>query len=72
MVITNNTSKITPITVEKYLKGIDFPANREELAEQAKQNNAPSEIVGMLNKLEEKQYNNVTDIAKEVSRVEKG
>ncbi len=54
-----------PIQVEKYLKGIDFPASKQDLVQCAKENDAPEEVLSMLEQLSGKQYNSPVDITKE-------
>ena len=64
----DETKKVSPATLEKYIKGIKFPANKKDLI-QANQNKAPQEITNFLNKLGDHDYKNVTDITKEVSKI---
>ncbi|MBV9197970.1 MAG: DUF2795 domain-containing protein [Solirubrobacterales bacterium] len=42
---------VNPIEVQKHLKGISYPASREELVETAERNDAPEEIVEELRSL---------------------
>ncbi|AKB82418.1 hypothetical protein MSBR3_1840 [Methanosarcina barkeri 3] len=53
--------------VEHALKGIDFPKNKNEIIQYAKQNNASNEIVSDLQDLSDRTYNNAADVAKEFS-----
>ena len=41
----------SPIEVEKYLKGVDYPAKKQDLLKRAQANNAPQEIVEVLKKV---------------------
>jgi len=65
-----NPEKASPAAVERYLKGIHFPANKGDLTDIAQQNGAPSDVMSVINRFEEKEYNSPVDIAKEVGRVE--
>ncbi len=65
-----NPEKASPAAVERYMKGIDLPAQKKDLIERAKQNNAPEDVMSVLNRFEEKTYNTAVDIAKEVGRIE--
>lgn len=65
-----NPEKASPAAVERYIKGIDFPADRDNLIKQAEKNNAPEDVLHVLNQFEEKEYRTVIDIAKEVGRIE--
>ncbi len=39
---------VNPIELQKYLKGVDYPANKDDLARAAQSDGAPSEIVDAL------------------------
>ncbi len=39
---------VNPIETQKYLKGVDYPADRQALVEAAKGNGAPDEVVEAL------------------------
>jgi hypothetical protein len=62
--------KASPAAVERYLKGINFPASKQDLIKHAKQNNAPEDVIHVLNQFEDKEYHSVIDISKEVGRIE--
>jgi len=65
-----NSEKASSAMMERYLKGVLFPAEKEELIQQAKSNNAPEDVLRVLNRLEEKDYQTAIDVSKEVARVE--
>jgi hypothetical protein len=44
------------------LKGIDFPAKREEIVNYARSNGAPDNIIGRLNELPDEEYGNVAQV----------
>ena len=39
---------VDPIEVQRHLKGMDYPASRDELVATARANGAPDDIVGAL------------------------
>ncbi len=43
----------SPITVQKYLKGVDYPADRDDLLTVAEGNDAPEEVMEALEELDE-------------------
>lgn len=51
--------------VEHALKGIDFPKNKNEVIQYAKNNKASNEIVADLRELPDRTYNNAADLAQE-------
>ena len=57
--------KRLPAQVDKYLRGIEFPARKEELVERLERNGVPGPIVGHLRKrLPEGEYNGPQDVLK--------
>jgi hypothetical protein len=51
-----DTVEVNPIEVQKALKGIDYPASKDELVQTAEQNGAPQDVVEELRSLEENQF----------------
>ncbi len=50
--------------LEKYLKGVDFPASKDNLIEKARANGAPEEVIDMINDLSEDNFNSPIDVSK--------
>ncbi|MFA5133716.1 MAG: DUF2795 domain-containing protein [Patescibacteria group bacterium] len=52
------TAKKTPSAAElqKYLKGVSYPASKQELVSAAQSNEAPQEVMDHINMLPEKDY----------------
>jgi hypothetical protein len=63
-------AKANPIKVQKYLKGIDYPAKKEELVRQAQKNGAEKEIISVLNEIKEEEFNSPAELSKAISHVE--
>jgi hypothetical protein len=51
--------------VEHALKGIDFPKNKNEVVQYAKNNSASNDIISVLQGLPDKTYNNAAEVAQE-------
>jgi len=66
-----NPQKASPANVERYLKGIHYPAQKKDLIECAQNNNAPEDIMNVINRFEEREYKATTDVAKEIGKVNK-
>ncbi|KIE05571.1 Uncharacterized protein NF27_DP01150 [Candidatus Jidaibacter acanthamoeba] len=62
--------KASPAAVERYLKGIHYPAGKADLEKTAKKNGAPSDVLNVLSRFDDKEYKSPIDIAKEVGNVE--
>ncbi len=56
--------KANPVVIEKYLKGIDYPAGRKDLVNQAKKNDANKDIIDTLKSLPDSTYHSPIDISK--------
>ncbi len=52
------------VDIEKALKGMDYPANKNDLVQQAKKNNANRNVLQAIQKLPEDKFNSPTDVAK--------
>ncbi len=55
-------SGIYPETVYNYLKGINYPASKDELLEQARKNNANHDVLEAMGKLPDKEYDSQDDV----------
>lgn len=58
----------SPANVEKYLKGIDFPASKQDLEDQAKKNGAPQEVQQAIRQLPNQEFNGPQDVMKAYSQ----
>lgn len=65
-------AEINPIQVEKYLKGVDYPANKSALLQKAEQNGADENIREALQKLPEQTYKSPTEISKAIGAIDHG
>ena len=50
--------------IEQAIKGTNFPASKQDLMQQAKQNNASQDVMKAIDNLPEQKFNSPTDIAK--------
>jgi hypothetical protein len=62
------SGSMSPIDVEKYLKGVDYPANKNDLVKKAQQNKAPDDIIRVLQQLPSSSFNQPTDVMKAVKK----
>jgi len=51
-----------------YIKGIDFPQDKNGLMEAARRNNAPESFIEELQKLPEKTYHTAADVGREIGK----
>ena len=67
---SGNPDKASPAAIERYLAGINYPVHKEDLIRHARQNNAPSDVLSVLNRFEEKEYHSPIDVSKETAHAE--
>ncbi len=53
---------VKPDDIMKFAKGIKFPATKQELVSSFKNNNAPKEMLSVIEKLPDKTYNSPQDL----------
>lgn len=58
--------------IEKSLKGINFPASKQDLMQQAKMNNASQDVMQAIENLPEERFNSPTDVAKAWGKERRG
>ena len=56
------TTQVT--NIDQYLKGVNFPADRNELERVAKQNNAPNEVMDGIRRLPDQRFNSQQDVTR--------
>ncbi len=64
-----HSQKVSAAQIQVYLKGIDYPVNRQQIIEHAKSLNAPDNVMQFLNRLPERQYNFPTDVEQEFGKM---
>lgn len=55
--------------LQSFLHGIDYPAGKEKLKETARSNNAPDNVLKLIDRLPDREYDYPTDVQMEVSQV---
>ncbi len=53
---------VNPDQIMKLAKGVKFPTNKQELVNSFRNNNAPNEILSLIEKLPDKTYNSPQDL----------
>ncbi|MFW5652608.1 MAG: DUF2795 domain-containing protein [Planctomycetota bacterium] len=66
---SQRNDKANPIAVEKYLKGIKFPATKADLVNHAKGHDAPDDVVNTLRMMPDREFGNAAEVAKGVGEV---
>ena len=60
-----------PIQIEKFLKGADYPASKEDLLKLAQQNGADEQVRATLQQLPDQQYGSPADVSKAVGAIDR-
>lgn len=59
----------SPIDVQKSLKGLDFPASKEDILAKAQEGGASEDILAELEQIPEREYQTPADISKELGKL---
>jgi hypothetical protein len=57
----------TPIELQKYLGGVDYPATKEDLVARARENGAPDELISALESSSEESFDSPTAVSSAVA-----
>ena len=52
------------VEIEKALKGMNYPASKQDLVQKAKQNNASQDVIQTIENLPQNQFKSPTDVQK--------
>lgn len=55
--------RVSPIELQNFLKGMDFPASKEELINYARSSRASEEIISMLEGMRTNRFVSPTDVS---------
>jgi len=62
----------SPSNIAHNLRGVDFPAQKQNLVEQAKQNGAEDEVLEVIGGMPDGEYQDMADVMKGVGEAEQG
>jgi hypothetical protein len=57
-----------PIQMQKYLSGVDYPCNRDQLVKHAQEHGADEEVVGHLRSLPDRTYDGPNAVSAEYAK----
>lgn len=60
--------KPSVVNFAKHFQGIDFPCNKQDLIQHAKQMGAGKSLLEMLDQIEDREYDGMTDVMKEYGK----
>ncbi|MBE9050048.1 DUF2795 domain-containing protein [Nostocales cyanobacterium LEGE 11386] len=63
-------AKANPVEIQKHLKGVDYPANKQELIQHAQSQGADRDVISILEQLpENEEYESPTDLNKAIGNI---
>ena len=62
---------VNPIQIEKFLKGIDYPARKADLIKRAEQNGADEQVRATLQQLPDQQFDSPADVSKAIGAIDR-
>jgi hypothetical protein len=65
-------ASVSPREVEKALKGIDYPARRQDMLKVAESNNAEEVVRQVIQSLPDRTYNTPIDVTKAIGEMDRG
>ncbi|MBD2090910.1 DUF2795 domain-containing protein [Microcoleus sp. FACHB-1515] len=63
-------AKVNPIELQKHLKGLDYPASKEDVINHAEKNGADKDMKSILEQLPDEEFETPTDVNKAVGELE--
>jgi Protein of unknown function (DUF2795) len=64
-------AKANPVEIQRHLKGVDYPADKQELIKHAKQHKADREVLSLLEKLpDDEEFSSPTELNKALGEIE--
>ncbi len=61
---------VNPIQLQKYLKGLDYPARKADLITKAQQEGADENVRATLDKLPDQSFETPADVSQAVGKIE--
>lgn len=62
--------RISPVEIQRYLSGVQYPASKDDLLARAQDNDASQDVFDVLNELPDQEYESPAQVSKEIARVE--
>jgi len=60
---------VNPIQIQKFLKGIDYPASKGDLLQNAERNGADEDVRATLERLPDEEYQTPADVSEALGKI---
>ncbi len=67
---TQQSGRVNPIQVQKFLKGVDYPCRKQDLLNQAKAEGADENVLQTLQQMPGERFNSPNDVAQAIGKIE--
>ena len=64
-----DSGKVNPIQVQKFLGGMDYPADRQAIVDTAREHGADERVMNALERLPDGQFETPADVSKGIGQV---
>ncbi len=61
---------VNPIQIQKFLKGVDYPANKSDLLENAERQGADEDVRATLEQLPDVEYETPADVSQALGKID--
>jgi hypothetical protein len=61
--------KVNPVQVQSFLKGVDYPAKKQELIQTARREGADQQVIATLERLPMEVFNSPNDVSEGIGRL---
>lgn len=63
-------AQVNPIQLQKHLKGMDYPASRDDIIRHAEENGADEDALSVLEQLPDEEFETPADVSKAVGQIQ--
>ncbi len=61
-------TKTNPMQVQKYLSGVDYPVQKQDLIEHARSQGADDALISTLERMQDREFQTPADVSKAISQ----
>ncbi len=60
---------VSAVELQHYLQGMDYPSRKEGLVRKARENQAPRDVIDLINNLPDREFNSTVDVSRAVGEI---
>lgn len=60
---------VSAVELQHYLQGMDYPSRKEDLIRKARENQAPRDVIDLINNLPDREFNSTVDVSRAVGEI---